>query len=80
MVNDNVVDVIVRPGAKAGEPAAVELRPETPFVQVDARVDTVGKGGRDCRSRPAASAPERFVVRGQIPVDVEAGGAHLPGR
>ena len=44
IVNDNLVDVTVTPGSRAGDPAKVELRPATGFVQVDARVDTVDKG------------------------------------
>lgn len=67
IVNDNVVDVIVRPAAKAGERATVELRPVTPFVQIDAMVDTVEKGGKvNVTARHVGS--NRFVVRGTLPV------------
>jgi serine-type D-Ala-D-Ala carboxypeptidase/endopeptidase (penicillin-binding protein 4) len=70
MANDNLVDVIVRPGAKAGDKASIELRPETTFVQVDARVDTVAKGEKlSVTTRRVGTG--RFVVRGQIPVSVK---------
>src|SRR5262249_22321155 len=66
VVNDNLVDVIVRPGAEAGRPATVRLRPDTRFVQVDARVDTVAKG-KPLRVRVEAAGLDRFVVRGSVP-------------
>src|SRR5439155_13274255 len=66
MVNDNVIDVIVTPGAKAGDKASIELRPQTSYVQIDAQVDTVSKSGRlSVTARHVG--PNRFVVRGQIP-------------
>src|SRR5262249_51893398 len=46
LVNDNVIDVLITPGAKAGDPATVRTRPETSFFQVDARVETVSRGRR----------------------------------
>jgi D-alanyl-D-alanine carboxypeptidase/D-alanyl-D-alanine-endopeptidase (penicillin-binding protein 4) len=67
MVNDNIVDVTVRPAEKEGEPAKVELRPRTAFVQVDARAETIKKG-----EKPTVLArrvgPQRYVVRGKVPV------------
>jgi D-alanyl-D-alanine carboxypeptidase/D-alanyl-D-alanine-endopeptidase (penicillin-binding protein 4) len=66
MVNDNLVDVLVHPAAKAGEPARVELRPLTAFVQIDARVETVEKGRRPFVTSER-TAPGRFIVRGRVP-------------
>ncbi len=67
MINDNVIDVIARPAAKAGEPALVEIRPATSHVAMDAQVETV-----PAESRPAlvvaAVGPRRFIVRGRLPV------------
>ena len=67
VVNDNIVDVIVKPGAKAGERATYQLRPETTFVQVDVQVETVGK---DKPMRVATQNLGRrcYTVRGQVPV------------
>ncbi|MBY0228295.1 MAG: D-alanyl-D-alanine carboxypeptidase/D-alanyl-D-alanine-endopeptidase [Gemmataceae bacterium] len=66
LVNDTVVDVVVTPGAKAGDPASIAARPATAFVRIDARVETVAKG------KPLRVTVERtgdsFTVRGAIPV------------
>jgi D-alanyl-D-alanine carboxypeptidase/D-alanyl-D-alanine-endopeptidase (penicillin-binding protein 4) len=67
MINDNLVDVIVKPGPKPGTPATYQLRPETPFIQVDVQVETVGKK-QPARIRTRHLGPGRFSVRGQIPV------------
>jgi serine-type D-Ala-D-Ala carboxypeptidase/endopeptidase (penicillin-binding protein 4) len=66
LVNDNVVDVVIAPGAKAGDPATITIRPETSFVQIDVRVKTVAK------SEPTLTLlrmpdPRRFTLTGQIP-------------
>jgi D-alanyl-D-alanine carboxypeptidase/D-alanyl-D-alanine-endopeptidase (penicillin-binding protein 4) len=65
VVNDNIVDVTVTPADQAGKPAAVALRPQTAWVQVDAQVETAAGG------RPSVSVehvgPQRYVVRGHVP-------------
>ena len=67
MVNDNVIDVVVTPAAKAGDRATIETRPLTSFVQIDVLVDTVEKGEKlNVTARRVGQ--DRFVVRGQIPV------------
>jgi D-alanyl-D-alanine carboxypeptidase/D-alanyl-D-alanine-endopeptidase (penicillin-binding protein 4) len=43
MVNDNIVDVIVTPAAKAGEPATIKVRPETALHRVESKVETVAR-------------------------------------
>jgi len=68
IVNDNVVDIIITPGAKEGEPAKCRLRPETAAVQMDGDVVTVAKGQRRHIEVRSAGA-QRFGVHGQIPVD-----------
>jgi D-alanyl-D-alanine carboxypeptidase/D-alanyl-D-alanine-endopeptidase (penicillin-binding protein 4) len=68
IVNDNVVDVIITPGAKEGESAQCHMRPETAAVQMDADVVTVAKGqARHLEVRTAGG--QRFSVHGQIPID-----------
>jgi D-alanyl-D-alanine carboxypeptidase/D-alanyl-D-alanine-endopeptidase (penicillin-binding protein 4) len=66
VVNDNVVDIVVTPADKPGEPAGVRMRPETAFVQMDAQVDTVDEG-RPLRVEVRSAGPHSFVVRGRIP-------------
>ncbi|HXG11137.1 MAG TPA: D-alanyl-D-alanine carboxypeptidase/D-alanyl-D-alanine-endopeptidase [Gemmataceae bacterium] len=67
IVNDNVIDVLITPGAKEGELAGVRMRPETGFVQMDAQVTTVAEG-RPVRLDLEVVGLQRFVVRGQIPL------------
>jgi D-alanyl-D-alanine carboxypeptidase/D-alanyl-D-alanine-endopeptidase (penicillin-binding protein 4) len=66
LVNDNVIDLIITPGKKAGEPAAVRLRPETAFVQADVDVTTVPKGVSPSILLRAVG-PNQFAVRGSVP-------------
>ena len=66
VLNDNVVDVLVTPGARPGEPARVRIVPETDFVAMDARVDTAAEGPATVEVR--AVGPRRFSVRGRVPV------------
>jgi PBP4 family serine-type D-alanyl-D-alanine carboxypeptidase len=40
VVNDNVVDVIVTPGARAGDPASISVSPQTPYVRFLNRATT----------------------------------------
>jgi D-alanyl-D-alanine carboxypeptidase/D-alanyl-D-alanine-endopeptidase (penicillin-binding protein 4) len=67
VVNDNVVDVLLRPAAEAGRPAAVRVRPETALVRIDAQVRTMDRGAA-LRVRVEQVGPNNFVVRGQVPV------------
>ena len=67
LVNDNLVDVVMTPAPKAGEPATFEFRPQTAYVQADVQVDTVGDG-KAAQIETARVGPQRFTLRGQIPV------------
>ncbi|WP_435017098.1 D-alanyl-D-alanine carboxypeptidase/D-alanyl-D-alanine endopeptidase [Tundrisphaera sp. TA3] len=67
MINDNVVDILVTPGAKVGEPAWVRIVPETSFVQYDARVETVAADGQAAIAVEVVG-PRRFSIRGRVPV------------
>ncbi len=69
LVNDNLVDVIVMPAAKAGESAAIQLRPATPYVQVDALVETAAEGAT--RITTERVGPQRYTVRGRIPISAK---------
>jgi D-alanyl-D-alanine carboxypeptidase/D-alanyl-D-alanine-endopeptidase (penicillin-binding protein 4) len=67
LVNDNVVDIIIRAGAKEGEPATVKTRPETGYVQMDADVRT-GKEGSSPQVTIEATGSAQFTVRGRVPL------------
>lgn len=68
VINDNGVDAIVKPGPKVGTPAAVEMRPVTDFIQMDAQVVTVA-ADKPVLLDIDIVGPQRFTVRGQIPID-----------
>ncbi|ODU02084.1 MAG: D-alanyl-D-alanine carboxypeptidase/D-alanyl-D-alanine-endopeptidase [Planctomycetes bacterium SCN 63-9] len=67
VINDNLIDVFATPGAHAGEPGQVELRPPTRFFSIDPQVETIEAG-----ETPRLSVEEvglrRLVVRGKLPV------------
>ncbi|HEV3255931.1 MAG TPA: D-alanyl-D-alanine carboxypeptidase/D-alanyl-D-alanine-endopeptidase [Gemmataceae bacterium] len=67
VVNDNVIDILVSPGAKAGDPAKLLIRPETPLFQIDAQMETVAEG-RSPLVHVQAAGGQRCVVRGRIPL------------
>ncbi len=64
MVNDNLIDVLVTPGA-AGAPANIEWRPKTDCYRVDAQVETIAAGGKT-KIKVHSTGAGRLVVRGQI--------------
>jgi D-alanyl-D-alanine carboxypeptidase/D-alanyl-D-alanine-endopeptidase (penicillin-binding protein 4) len=66
VVNDNVVDLIVTPGEKEGDPATVKIRPETAYLQLDADVRT-GKAGSSTTITIESTAIGQFLVRGRVP-------------
>jgi D-alanyl-D-alanine carboxypeptidase/D-alanyl-D-alanine-endopeptidase (penicillin-binding protein 4) len=65
VVNDNLIDVLITPAEKVGEPAVVKMRPQTNFIQMDAQVTTGPEKGRQ-EIIIDAVGPNRFIVRGQI--------------
>lgn len=67
LVNDNIVDVVVKPAEKPGLLASYELVPRTEFVQIDVQVRTVEKK-QPVNIITRRVGPQRYTVRGQIPV------------
>jgi D-alanyl-D-alanine carboxypeptidase/D-alanyl-D-alanine-endopeptidase (penicillin-binding protein 4) len=66
LVNDNVIDLIITPGAKEGDPATVKMRPETQYFQMDADVRT-GKEDGGTMITLEATGVNQFTVRGRVP-------------
>lgn len=66
LVNDNVIDIIITPGAKPGDPAQVTSRPETAFYQIDALVST-GPENSAVMLQLFPVGPNQFAVRGKVP-------------
>ena len=67
-INDNLIDVVVTPGA-AGEDATIDWRPQASTYQVSGSVQTVA-AGEALDVQIASSSPGVIEVTGQIPVDV----------
>jgi D-alanyl-D-alanine carboxypeptidase/D-alanyl-D-alanine-endopeptidase (penicillin-binding protein 4) len=65
MVNDNLVDVVVSPGDRVGEPARVQLVPATEFVRMESYVVTAPPG-EPSRVEVQPAGPHGFLVRGRI--------------
>ena len=69
VINDNIIDVIVAPGSKVGEPARVRFVPETAFAAADVRVETTAEGSGAATIQVRSVGPRRFTVRGKIPLN-----------
>jgi D-alanyl-D-alanine carboxypeptidase/D-alanyl-D-alanine-endopeptidase (penicillin-binding protein 4) len=66
VVNDNLVDALITPAERTGDPAVVKMRPQTSLIQMDAQVSTGPEKSRP-RLEIEAVGPNRFTVRGQVP-------------
>ncbi|MBA4064327.1 MAG: D-alanyl-D-alanine carboxypeptidase/D-alanyl-D-alanine-endopeptidase [Isosphaera sp.] len=72
LVNDNVVDIVVEPGEKEGDPARVTARPESAAYHMDASVAT-GPAKSAVTLELRQVGVNQFTVRGRVP----AGGKPL---
>jgi D-alanyl-D-alanine carboxypeptidase/D-alanyl-D-alanine-endopeptidase (penicillin-binding protein 4) len=70
VVNDNIIDVIIAPAGKPGEPATAKMVPQTEYVQVDVQVETVAEG-KTSRVVTERVGPQRYTVRGQVAVNAK---------
>jgi D-alanyl-D-alanine carboxypeptidase/D-alanyl-D-alanine-endopeptidase (penicillin-binding protein 4) len=70
ILNDNIIDVVLTPGAEPGEPADCRLVPETGYVAVDNQVQTAAEG-TEPTVRVESAGPRGIVVRGRLPVGHE---------
>jgi D-alanyl-D-alanine carboxypeptidase/D-alanyl-D-alanine-endopeptidase (penicillin-binding protein 4) len=71
IINDNVVDIVVTPGARAGEPAAVTVAPKTAYLTVHASLTTIDSGAT-AMVRTVEDSTDKdhrtLVISGQVPV------------
>ena len=69
VVNDNVIDLVVAPAEKAGDPATVTVSPKTSYLTVSAQVMTVDSG-QAAQLRMEEDSTDRshrtLVVRGSV--------------
>jgi len=71
VVNDNVVDIVVTPGARAGDPVKIDVSPRTSLLTVQAYLTTGDSaGGERVRfTEDSTNKDRRFLVAsGTIPV------------
>lgn len=77
VVNDNVIDLTITPGAKAGESAKVTHRPESAGLHIDADVRT-GDIATPVGVVLSQVGPGQFTVRGSVPANSKAVVRALP--
>jgi D-alanyl-D-alanine carboxypeptidase/D-alanyl-D-alanine-endopeptidase (penicillin-binding protein 4) len=76
VVNDNVVDVTVSPGAKAGDPVHISVSPVTPYVNFMVTAVTGPAHSANTVAMPAdvedAAGNRRVTISGSFPIDSRA--------
>lgn len=71
VVNDNVIDIVVTPGARAGEAATVTVSPRTSYLTVQAAVSTADSGSASAlrMTEDSTNRDHRtLIVTGRVPV------------
>ncbi|MBV8858108.1 MAG: D-alanyl-D-alanine carboxypeptidase/D-alanyl-D-alanine-endopeptidase [Acidobacteria bacterium] len=68
-VNDNSVDLSVKPGASVGSPARITLGPSTPLVTIIDRTNTSERGTTRDLSVNRAPGQNTIEIRGRLPID-----------
>jgi D-alanyl-D-alanine carboxypeptidase/D-alanyl-D-alanine-endopeptidase (penicillin-binding protein 4) len=69
MINDNVVDVVLTPGA-VGDPATIEWRPKTAYFEVSSEAKTVATD-QSPQVAITSPAPHQILVQGQVPAGIK---------
>ena len=78
MINDNIIDITIIPGAEAGEPAVVSMSPHTPYLQVVNKLRTVDAGAETAelvRFTDDVTHPDgthTATLTGDVPAGVES--------
>jgi D-alanyl-D-alanine carboxypeptidase/D-alanyl-D-alanine-endopeptidase (penicillin-binding protein 4) len=79
---DNVVDLLFKPGSKAGEPCVVETKPETRFLTFVNRTATIEAGGKRDINLYRPVGENVVYLSGQLPLQssnwVDAVAVHNP--
>jgi N-acyl-D-amino-acid deacylase len=82
MINDNVIDLVGKPGAKAGDPGALQSSPHTAYIKFINHLLTSPAGGRPSFEPPVAVPnPDGSVlvtISGSLPVDIGPQTAAFP--
>ena len=67
-INDNTLELAVKPGLHEGDPCILTLKPETSYVIVSNRTHTIAKGGRRHIELYRPVAENVVYVSGQVPI------------
>jgi len=67
--NENVAEVVVRPGTAVGLRAAVSIRPDGSDLSVENHVTTAAPGGRPTIELRRMAGSDRLDVSGAVPLD-----------
>jgi serine-type D-Ala-D-Ala carboxypeptidase/endopeptidase (penicillin-binding protein 4) len=65
--NEGSVDLVIRAGAAAGDPVAIQVRPDGSGLRIDNQLVTVAESGTGRLTLHRLPGSSRVVVRGQIP-------------
>ena len=68
MVNDNLLDILVTPGGKAGDPVSLNTIPQTGYFDVVNQAVTSAAGSESTASSTLDKATNRIVVSGNLPL------------
>jgi D-alanyl-D-alanine carboxypeptidase/D-alanyl-D-alanine-endopeptidase (penicillin-binding protein 4) len=67
--NDNALDLFVKPGPAAGQPALITTGPPDPLLKIVNNVTTLAKGGRRELSIHRGLGDNTITISGTIPLD-----------
>jgi serine-type D-Ala-D-Ala carboxypeptidase/endopeptidase (penicillin-binding protein 4) len=67
--NEGSVDLVIRAGSAAGDPVAIQVRPDGSGLHVDNRLITVAESGTGRLTLRRLPGSSRVVVQGQIPAN-----------
>lgn len=68
MVNDNLLDIVVTPGAAAGDPVTMRTIPETAYFEVVNQAVTSAEGSDATVTSTLDPATNRIVLSGNLPL------------
>jgi D-alanyl-D-alanine carboxypeptidase/D-alanyl-D-alanine-endopeptidase (penicillin-binding protein 4) len=68
-VNDNALDLFVKPGSKVGAPALITTGPPDPLLKIVNKVVTAAKGTKRDLNVDRGLASDELVVKGSIALD-----------
>lgn len=71
IINQNIIDVLITPGAAAGDPATGELIPVVAPWTLDVDVETVDAGGTTALDDPELTGDGQLTITGTIAADAD---------